>query len=575
MRRRAPRRPAWHGELEAVLRQIPGYDPWAQAGDAWLDHAAAVRAINWFPEHLRHVEGSTRGEPFVLRTWQAAIVGNLFGWKRRDDAGRVVRRYRRCFLEVPRGNGKTPLASGIALHGFFEDGEPGAQCFLAAGQREQAGFLFRNARGMVEQDDDLLSRVTIYGGDAHRSIVLRDDPLSFLKVIPADAAGQHGGIPHITVVDELHVQESRDLIDVFETAMSKRVRAQPLMVMITTRDFDRVSICNEVDEAARRVRDNGGDPARPGYDPTFLPVIYDLADADDWRDEEAWPKANPNLDVSVSRESLRRQVQKASETPAYENAVKRLHFNMRTSQDVRVIPMDRWDACGAERLDAESLRGRPCIGGLDLSSTEDLSAFVLLFPLEAERVAVLPWVWCPAAKVESRSRQRIPYDLWQRQGLVEVTDGDQIDYAAIRDRILSLRALYDVRDIGTDPWGGAKIEQELMAAGQAVTRVPQTRGNLSGPTKELIRLVKAGRLLHGGHPVLRWCAGNLAVHYDGRIPEGARVDEYLDKVPIIPSKRKSADKIDPIAAVITALARLLASPIESASVYEDRGMIVL
>jgi phage terminase large subunit-like protein len=282
----------WKTELEEILRQIPGYNPWDQA-ECWLDHEAALKAINWFGENLKHIEGDSRGDPFILRAWQAAIIGNLFGWKRKDEAGRTVRRYRKCLIKVGRGNGKTPLASGIVLYGFFEDGEPGGQNILAAGQKEQAGILFRNAIGMVDQNPELASKITAYRGDQHRSMILKDDPLSFCKVIPADAAGQHGGIPHIVVVDELHVQENRDLLDVFETAMAKKTRSQPMLVMITTSDFDRPSICNEVDDYAHKVRDNGGDPAKPGFDPYFLPIVYEVPQDADWTDEKEFVKANP------------------------------------------------------------------------------------------------------------------------------------------------------------------------------------------------------------------------------------------------------------------------------------------
>lgn len=563
----------WKEQIESVLREVPDYDPWAQAQDCWLDHAAARHAINWFPENLKHVEGSARGESFILKRWEAAIVGNIFGWKRKDDAGRIVRRYRKAFIEVARGNGKSPLAAGIVQYGFFEDGEPGAQCYLAAGQREQAGILFRNSKGMIEQNPRLLGRVRIYGGDQHRSVVLKSDELSFCKVIPADAAGQHGGIPHISVVDELHVQENRDLLDVFETAMSKKVRAQPLLVMITTSDYDRPSICNEVEAYAERVRSNDGDPEKPGYDPSFLPVIYKLNPDQDYTDEKLWVKANPNIDVSVSRESLRAVVRKAQETPAMENAVKRLHFNIKTSQDLRLIPMDKWKACGG-KIDLPSLIGRPCYCGLDLSSQEDLSAFAMAFPGE-NRVDVLVRTWCPAVKLERRARQRIPYDRWAEAGWVESTGGDQIDYGRIREVIKECAAIYDIQEIGTDPWGGAKLEQELIADGFNVTRVPQTMHNMSPPTKELVRLVKNGELRHGDNPVLTWAAGNLAVHFDGRIPEGSAIDDYLDKVPVMPSKRKSADKIDPLVAVIIALAIMAKHPDNGRSVYQDRGLIVL
>lgn len=542
----------WKKEIESVLREIPGYNPWDQAGDSWLDHAAAVRAINWFAENLKHVEGSARGDSFVLKRWQAAIVGNIYGWKRKDESGRVVRRYRKAFIKVARGNGKTPLASGIVLEGLYEDNEPGAQCYLAAGQREQAGFLFRNARGMVEQKPDLLAATDVYGGDQHRSLVLKEDKLSFCKVIPADAAGQHGGIPHITVVDELHVQESRDLLDVFETAMAKKVRSQPLLVMITTSDYDRQSICNEVDDYAHAVRDNGGDPSKPGFDSEFLPVIYEVGKDDDWRDESVWIKANPNLGVSVSLESLRKACKKAEENPAFENAFKRLHLNLKTSQDVALVPMVKWDKCD-RTIDIADLIGKRCYAGIDLASTEDLSSLGLWFPLEDDFIAVLSYSWCPEARIIRRARNRVPYDVWAKAGFIEVTSGDLMDYRVIRKKIVELRGSFEIAEIGYDPRFATQLMQELADSdGFTVVPVAQTFRELSAPTKEILRLIGARKLIHNQNPVLRWAASNVAAYYEGKIPVGMKLEDCLDKVPVIPSKRKSPDKIDPYAAMTIA-----------------------
>lgn len=565
----------WKRQLEAVLRQIPGYDPWHQAAaaGAWLDHEAAAAAINWFPENLKHVEGRSRGEPFELRAWQGAIVGNLFGWKRRDDKGRIVRRYRRSFCKIGRGNGKTPLAAGIVSLAFFEDGEPGAQCYLAAGKKEQASILFRNARGMVEQNPALLSRVTIYGGDAHRSLVLKDDPYSFCKVIPADAAGQHGGIPHVTVVDEVHAQKNRDLIDVFETAMAKDARLQPLLVMITTADFDRVSICNEIDDYAHAVRDNGGDPAKPGLDPTFLPVLYELTPDDDWKDETLWPKANPNLGVSVSVDGLRALRNKAVEQPTFENAFRRLHLNQKTKQDFKLISTQHWAECAARTpaaVTVTGLLGRTCFGGLDLASSDDLASLTLAFPLENDWLGVLSFSWCPAERVERRARQKFPYDVWARSryagapdelpNFLTPTEGEWIDYDVIERDVLRMTQLFDLRQLGYDAHGATQIVQNLMANGLDVVPVAQTFGNLAGPTKDLVRRVGKRRVAHFGNPVLAWAVGNAAAHFDGVLPAGGRIEEHLDKVPVMLSKRKSTDKIDPAAALVLAIARMAQHP---------------
>lgn len=570
----------WKSQIESILRQVPGYNPWdlAPACEAWLDHKAAAHAINWFATNLRHVEGSARGEPFVLRPWQAAIVGNLFGWKRKDEKGRIVRRYRKCLLYIPRGQGKTPLASGIVAYAFFNDNEPGAQCFLAAGQREQAGILFRNLRGMIEQCPELLERVKIYSGDQHRSIILKDDPLAFAKVIPADAEGQHGGIPHLIAIDELHVQESRDLVEVFETAMAKMTRSQPLFVAMTTADYDRPSICNEIYAYAGRVRDNGGDAEKPGYDPHFLPVIYEAGEEDDWESEETWKKANPNIGVSVSAGSLRAAFNEARENPAKENAFRRLHLNQRTKQDVRLIPMAQWDACEDKALSLESLKGQPCWIGADLASREDLAALSAVFQLDDDRLAAFWWVFCPEEKVLWRARQKIPYDVWARAGWLEVTPGNSTDYAAIRSRLKELDGTHRIEQVYMDPFGARETATILMEDGFAdrIVEFPQTMNNLSGPTKELLFRIKHGTFRHGANPVARWAAGNVAGYFKGTLPAGQSIVDALDRLPIMPSKQSSGDKIDPIAATINAIAAKQTNPIpQGRSVYETRGVLVL
>jgi phage terminase large subunit-like protein len=576
----------WKKQVEDVLRNIPLYDPWAQAEEigAWLDHGAAIKAINWFADHVKHVDGKVAGRPFELRPWQAAIVGNLFGWKRKDEDGAECRRYRRCFLYVPRGNGKTPLVSGIMLYVLFNDGEPAGQNYLAACKREQAGILFRNIRGMVEQDAELIAEVKIYGGDQQRSLILNADKFTFCKVIPGDGKGQHGGIPHAIAFDELHEQEDRQLYEVFETSMAKKTRRQPLLLMLTTADYDRPSLCNEVYKNACEVRDNGGRADRPGLEPSFLPVIYEAAPEDDWTSEEIWRKANPNLDVSVSLRELREACRKAQENPIKENGFRRLHLNQRTAQDVRLIPLKQWDACLDTTLKLEDFVGKACYGGLDLSSCEDLTSFYLVFPcgerfggFDDDSVAIFGWSWCPSMRVAERARKKaVPYDVWVKAGHIFETPGGSVDYGMVREKIVECDQRFQILKIFADPSMARETVTNLNEQQGFVDRVvefAQTINNLSSPTKQLISKVKHKKLRHDGNPVTRWAAGNLAGYYKGTIPPGETLDSYLDKVPVMPSKQSSADKIDPIAAIIFGLAAKEANPEQGGSVYESRGVL--
>jgi phage terminase large subunit-like protein len=309
-----------------ILLDVPGYDSIATGGDCFFDAQEAKMAIDFFPEMLVHVEGAIANHPFVLEHWQKAFVANLLGWKMHDEVGRVVRRYRETLLYVARKCGKSPIVAGLGLLIFFCDNERGQQCFLAAGDKEQAGHLFRHMRGMVDANPALSKRCLIYGGNAtagqSKSLVRAEDN-SYLRVISADASGKHGGNTHLAIVDELHTQPNRDLVDVLQTSMASQNRKQPLMVCITTADYDRPSICNEKYEYAVKVRDGVVPNKR------FLPVIYEVPRDADWKDEANWKLANPNLGVSVSLDYLRGECLRAQEIPAYEFTFRRLHLNQR------------------------------------------------------------------------------------------------------------------------------------------------------------------------------------------------------------------------------------------------------
>lgn len=428
-------------EWADLLRQTPGYDSIATAGESVFNVEEAERALAFFPEMLRHVEGEMAGKPFALETWQKAIVANLFGWQRKDRKGRWVRRYREVFVYIPRKNGKSPLASGIALYVFFCEKMRGKQCFLAAADRSQAGVVFRHCKGMIDQEPLLRSRCRVYGGTGSeyqtRSIV-REEEHSFLRVISADANTKHGGNTLLAVIDELHAQPNRDLVDVLSTSMSSENVPQPLMVYLTTADFERVSICNEKHDYARKVRDGVLE------DGAFLPVIYEASLDDDWTQPEVWRQCNPNLGASVSLDYLERACKEAQEVMGFQNSFLRLHLNIRTQQDVRAIPMDQWDLCSEGVTDAlrwrrdalERLRGQRASAGLDLGAVSDLTAFVLLFGDDIEGYDLVPFFWCPLDSAAQRERRhRVPYLAWGNAGFVKLTEGNETDYQVVREDI--------------------------------------------------------------------------------------------------------------------------------------------
>jgi phage terminase large subunit-like protein len=448
------------------------------------------------------------------------------------------------------------------------DGEAGAQIVSAAGDKDQAALLFRHAKGMIEREPELANRITVFAGAAgtggQRSMVLKDDPASVYKVVSADADTKHGGNLHMALIDELHVQPNRDLVDTLVTGTASENRAQPLVVYITTADFDRPSICNEIHARACAVRDNGGDPAKPGYDPAFLPVIYEATSEDDWTSEATWRKANPNIGVSVSLEYLRRECKKAQETPTYENTFKRLHLNLKTRSDVRWLSLEQWDKCRGE-VSLASLAGRRCHAAFDLSSKKDLTALALWFPPEEEKGVhvLLERLFVPGDTAQQREREdRVPYTTWIREGWVTATEGSMVDQSAMERALMEAAKTYRLVDIAFDMWNSTYLVSRLQEQGANLVQFGQGYRSMSEPTKMLEALIGARRILHRGNPCMRWMVGNAV----------AKEDEAGN---LKPDKEKSADRIDGVVAAVMALGRALVKPEDGSSVYETRGLIQL
>lgn len=559
--------------LPDVLFILPGkdgkhrYDPTLTKGDSWFDVGEAARYLDAWDELITHAEGILAGKPFRLEPWQTAIVANLAGWKRKNELGRVVRRYRVCFTYVPRKNGKTPFGAGLALIFWTLDDEPAAKIYSAAADREQAGLVYTHASGMVANEEEFSSRITPYGdkggGHGARSLVWSARRSSY-QVLSADSATKHGLNPSMVLVDELHAQPGPDLVETLESSMVSLNRPQPLMIYFTTADYDKPSICNDKLKLARSVRDNPGDPAKPGFDPSFLPVIYEATKDDDWESEKVWARVNPNLGVSVSLEALRAEHKKAKEQPSHENVFKRLHLNLQTEQAERWLVMAEWDACDA-KVDPEALKGRECVASMDLSSTGDLTNVCLCFPPadKDDSYRFLWFTWVPADTIERRARRdKIPYDVWQRMGFIEETAGNVVDYDYIRARINALGKEYKITRIGYDPWNATQLALQLQGDGFEMLEMRQGYKTLNEPSKEVERLIKSRRFAHGGNPVLRWMAGNVSRSMDA-------------KGNIAPDKKSSADKIDGIVTAVMGVGLWLASPPKGKSVYEERGLVVL
>lgn len=508
------------------------------SADYRYDAAAADKAVAFFAECLTHTTGEWRGQPFILSDWQAVIVRNVFGWKRLDG----TRKYRTVFIAVPRKAGKTTLAAGLALYMLYCDGEPGAQVINAAADREQAALCFDAAKTMVEHEPMLDGRSELF----KRSIVVPTTGSAY-KVISSEAYSKHGLSCSYIGADELHAWPDRELWDVLNT--STGARRQPLSVVTTTAGFDRHSICFELWDYALKVRDGIVE------DPAFLPVIYAADADDDWKLPATWRKAHPGLGVSVKEEYFAAECAKAQAMPAYENTFRRLLLNQWTENDVRWLPMDAWDACGDELPD---LTGATCYAGLDLSTTTDITALVLAFPV-AGTVYLMPFFWVPGESILKRSKKdRVPYDVWQRQGHIEGTSGNVLDYDVIRARINALSEKYRIKEIAIDRWNATHLSTQLAGDGFEVVGFGQGFASMSAPCKELERRVLGKEISHGMNPVLRWMASNVTVTMD------AAGNMKADKA-------KSTERIDGIVASLMALGRVMANDDERPSVYDAGG----
>ena len=532
-------------KLTEIIKLIPGYDPYRDAGDCVFDEKLAQRAIEFFRECLCFTKGEKAGRPFVLEPWQKAIAANIFGWVRREG----TRRYRDILIFVGRKNGKTELAAGIALYVLFCDNEPGAEIYSAAAEREQAALCFNAAKSMVVRDASLSVRAKIY-----QKAIVYEEQGSTYKAISADAHTKHGYNSHLALIDELHAQPNRDLVDVLKTSTVSR--RQPLTIYMTTSDYERESICNETHDYASKVRDG------IIKDDTFLPVIYEATLADDWTSPETWRKANPNLGVSVKEEHIKEACLRAQASPAFENTFKRLHLNIRTEQATRWISMDKWDACGSDR-DEASLEGMLCYGGLDMASSIDIAAFVLVFPQEDGGFVLLPRFWVPRENLQERDKQGAPYTAWVRDGYLIATEGNVIDQDFIEREIVALGERFDIKEIPADRWNTAQLVTHLAGAGFEVIGFGQGYASMSAPSKAFEAAVIGGKLDHRNNPVLRWMASNVMAETDA-----------ADNIK--PTKKKSTGKIDGITATIMGIGRAISQDADPGSVYTgERGLLTL
>lgn len=533
------------------MRKLKNYKPTKfKAKGSYYDKEYADFAVA-FIESLCHTKGTWAGKPFELMDWQEQIIRDLFGILKSNG----YRQFNTAYIEIPKKNSKSELAAAVALLLTCGDGEQRAEVYGAAADRQQTSIAFDVAADMVRMCPALNKRVKIL---ASQKRLIYEPTNSFYQVLSAEAYSKHGFNVHGVVFDELHSQPNRKLYDVL-TKGSGDARMQPLFFLITTAGTDTHSICYEVHQKAQDIIDGRK------IDPTFYPVIYGADDTEDWTNPKVWKKCNPSLGETIGIDKVKTACESAKQNPGEENSFRQLRLNQWVKQAVRWMPMDKWDKC-AFAVNEDDLRGRVCYGGLDLSSTTDITAFVLVFPPldEEDKYIILPYFWIPEDTLDLRvKRDHVPYDVWERQEYLQTTEGNVVHYGYIEKFIEQLGKRFNIREIAFDRWGAVQMVQNLEGMGFTVVPFGQGFKDMSPPTKELMKLTLEQKIAHGGHPVLRWNMDNIFIRTD---PAGN----------IKADKEKSTEKIDGAIATIMALDRAIRCENDtSESVYSSRGILFI
>jgi phage terminase large subunit-like protein len=520
------------------------------------DKKKADRVVN-FISKLKHTTGKFYNTPFVLMPWQEQIIRDVFGIV--DENG--FRQFREVFVEIPKKNGKSELAAAVALYLLAFDREPGARVYSCAADKLQAGLVYDVACAMIALSPELQRILKVI--NSTKIIRFRD---SIYQVMSSAIENKYGFNVSGLVFDELIAQKNRKLYDTM-TMSTGTARDQQLIFTLTTASSDHNSICYEVHQRAERVLDGSN------IDPRFYPVLFGIKEGEDWTDPEVWKRCNPSIGVTLKFSTVEEEFERAKQSMATEVFFRQFRLNEDIDVDIKWLPIDRWDKCAASYTEADLL-GRKCYGGLDLSSSGDLTAFALVFPPEnpGEKYRILVYFWLPKDIISFRSRRdHVPYEIWERQKNVIVTPGDVVDYDYILHHVTEICKKFDVQEIAFDRAMATWLEQKLneiaaeYSSKTEIIRFGQGFLSMSPPTKDLYQSVMLGKIEHNNSPVLRWCIGNTIVEMDaaGNIK---------------PSKRKSPEKIDGTVATIMAFSRAVVHEDKNPrSVYdrEDRGLLII
>jgi phage terminase large subunit-like protein len=499
-----------------------------------------------FIERLTHVKGPLAGTPITLEPWQIFVLTTVFGWV--DGKGK--RRFRRSYIEVPRGNAKSTLSSAVALYMLAADGEGGAEVYSLATTRDQARIVFGDAQAMARRSAGFRNRFGVTVG-AHNLHILASG--SKFEALSAEGSTLDGLNIHFGCVDELHAHKTRTVYDVVETGTGKRDNS--LLWIITTAGSNRAGICYEIRGFVTKLLDSVFE------DETQFGIIFGLDDGDDWTSETALVKANPNWGISVRPEVLLPLQAKAMQLPSAVNNFKTKHLNEWVNADTAWMDMRAWEACADVSLRLEDFAGAPCWIGLDLASKTDIAAMVLLFahPREAGGFVTFGKYYLPEDTVTAAGNSQ--YEGWMRTGRLTVTPGNVIDFGWIEADLIELASRHDIQAVAFDPFQATQLSTRMLAEGLPMIEVRPTVLNFSEPMKTVEALVLQRKLWHDGDPVLEWMASNVVAHLDV-------------KDNIYPRKERAENKIDGIVALIMALSRAI-KPGEGVVIGRDYELVML
>lgn len=507
----------------------------------YIDMDLAKRVIS-FITLLKHTGGELGGVQFQLLPFQIKFIIDVICTLNKVNNRR---RYTTALLFLPRKSGKTELIAALLNYFLFADKEKGKEIYCAANETDQAKIIFKATETMIKQEPRLETKCDIY--KSTRTIEKNGEFEDFIKVLTANADTKDGLKPYITVYDELHAAKSADLYTVLEEGMAHRT--EPLFIIISTAGYNHQGIMKQKYEYGKKVQKG------IIQDDSFYSMIYEPDEDDDWREESTWIKCNPALGYGVKIEYLRNKFIKAVHSGDDEVAFKTKHLNMWTNAATVWIKDDIWKQ-SATTINEEDLMGKTCYCGLDLASTTDIAAFILLFPKDNGSFDVLCRFFIPEDNMRERAKKdRVPYLTWVRDGYITATEGNVIDYAFIESQIKQDCENFNIEVIAYDSWNSSQLIIQLTEAGINLSKFRQGLASMSAPTKQIETLVLQNKLNHGNNPVLNWMCSNIAITRDAA--DNIKID-----------KAKSTEKVDGMVALAMALGVYLTDGKKDNEYYE-------